>query len=173
MPGTGRLQVLQPAFFLQHPGEPPVPISMWLLAFDAYLHLVELERGEALTPSTKNSLLFSLLGREGLHQFGNDPMVATMTKDATTHAIFWAAVRRHFKWTTNIARACFDFHTWRQGPMESVAEFVASLRELGPDCNFLADYNNHALAKQLVCSYYSSKAHECMLLIDPDLDEYL
>ncbi len=78
MPGTGRLQVPQPAVFLQHPSEPPVPFSTWISAFDAYLHLVELERGEALTASTKNSLLFSLLGQEGLRQFGNDPIVATI-----------------------------------------------------------------------------------------------
>ncbi len=94
MPGAGRLQVPLPAFFLQHPGEPPVPFSTWISAFDAYLHLVGLERGKALTASTKNSLLFSLLGQEGLRQFGNNPVVATMTEDATTHAIFWAAVRK-------------------------------------------------------------------------------
>ncbi len=173
MLGTGRLQVPLPAVFLQHPGEPPVPFSTSLSAFDTYLHPVELERGEALTASTQNSLLFSLLGQEGLRQFGNDPVVATMTEAATTYAIFRAAVRRRFKRTTNVARACFDFHTRRQGPTESAAEFIAALRELAPDCSFPADYHNRALVEQLICGCYSSKARERMLLIDPNLDEYL
>ncbi len=173
MPGTGRLQVPQPAVFLQHPGEPPVPFSTWISAFDAYLCLVELERGEALTASTKNSLLFSLLGQEGLCQFANDPVVATMTADATMHTIFQAAMRRHFKRTTNVTRACFDFHMWRQSSTESAAEFITPLRELAPNCNLPADYHNRALAEQLICGCYSSKAHERMLLIDPNLDEYL
>ncbi len=127
MPGTGRLQVPQPAVFLQHPGEPPVPFSTWILAFDAYLRLVELERGEALTASTKNSLLFSLLGQEGLRQFGNDPIVATMTAEATSHAIFRAAMHCRFKLTTNVAHTCFDFHMWWQGSTESAAKFIATL----------------------------------------------
>ncbi len=138
----------------------PCCVFTWISAFDAYLCLVELERGEDLTASTKNGLPFSLLGQEGLRQFGNDPAVATMTKAATTHAIFQATVCCCFKWTTNVACACFDFHMRQQGPVESVAEFVASLRELAPDCYFPADYNNRALAEQLVCSCYSSKACE-------------
>ncbi len=173
MPGARRVQVPQPAFFLQHPGEPPIPFSTWISAFDAYLRLVELERGEALSASMKNSLLFSLLGQEGLCQFGNDPVVATMTEDDTMHAIFRAAVRHHFKWTTNVARACFDFHMRRQGPTESAAKLIASLRELAPDSNFPTDYSNRTLAEQLVCGCHSSKACERMLLIDPDLDAYL
>ncbi len=163
----------QPAFFLQHPGDPPVPFSTWISAFDAYLCLVELERGEALTASTKNSLLFSLLGLEGLHQFRNDPVVATMTKDATTHAIFRAAICRHFKRATNVTRACYDFHMRQQGPTKSMAEFITALQELAPDCSFSADYTNRALAEQLVCGCYSSKARERMLLVKPNLDEYL
>ncbi len=73
------------------------PFSTWISAFDAYFRLLVLERGEDLTASTKNSLLFSLLGQEGLRQFGNDPVVATMTEVATTHAIFRAAMHCRFK----------------------------------------------------------------------------
>ncbi|MCP4540096.1 MAG: hypothetical protein GY832_23405, partial [Chloroflexi bacterium] len=154
-----------PAPFLQHPGDPPVPYSTWIAAFDAWLRLVELERGEALGASTKNSLLFSLLGQEGLRQFGNDPVVAAMTEAATTHDVFRAAIRRRFRCSTNVARACFDFHTCRQGPNENAAEFVASLRELAPDCAFPATYLNHTLAERIVCGCHSTRACERMLLV--------
>ncbi len=64
MPATGRLQVPQPAPFLQHVGEPPLPVITCFTAFDAYLDLVDAERGEALIAALKNSLLLSLLSTE-------------------------------------------------------------------------------------------------------------
>ncbi len=73
----------------------------------------------------------------------------------------------------NVAHACFDFHTRKQGPTESAAEYMASLRELAPDCNFPAMYLNCALAKRIVCGCHCMKAHERMHLVDPNLDGYL
>ncbi len=64
--------------------------------FNSWLSLVELERGEALANKMKNSLLFGLLGSEGLRQFGGDPIVECMVDDATTHVAFQAAIQKCF-----------------------------------------------------------------------------
>ncbi len=92
MPATGRLQVPQPAPFLQHVGDLPLPIPTWFTAFDAYLDLLEEERGQALTAALKNSLLFSLLGPEGQRHFGSHPLVPKIKDATTTYALFKKAI---------------------------------------------------------------------------------
>ncbi len=57
--------------------------------------------------------------------------------------------------------------------MESVGEFVVALRELALDCQIPADYLSHELALQIVSGCYSVKAHERMLIIDVNLEQYL
>ncbi len=46
-----------------------MPFRTWFVQFESYLDLVETERGAALDNKTKNQLLFSLLGTEGVRQF--------------------------------------------------------------------------------------------------------
>ncbi len=77
---------------------------------EATLTLVEVERGEALNDKTKNVLLFSLLGSEGLRQFGSDPVVLQMNEQVPpTHAAFQAAMKQRFHHPACISRACLDF----------------------------------------------------------------
>ncbi len=169
MAPTGRLQVPQPQPFLQHAGDPPVPFTTWVAAFNSWLTLVEVERGEALNAKTKNALLFSLLGSEGLRQFGSDPVVAQMDDQTPpTHAVFQAAVKQRFHRPASISRACLDFQNRRQGSTESAADFVAALRELAPECQFPATYLDRALAQQILAGCRSTKARERMLLHNPD-----
>ncbi len=164
MAPTGHLQVPQLAPFLHHPGDPLVPFKTWVATFNSWLSLVELERGEALANKTKNSLLFGLLGSEGLCQFGGDPIMDRMADDATTDAAFQATIQKCFQRPKTIARARFDFRNRQQGPSETAA---------APACQFPANYLDSALAEQILFGCHSVKAHERMLLIDPlTLDEY-
>ncbi len=146
MAPTGRLQVPQPAPFLQHPGDPPIPFPTWVAAFDSWIRLVQLKRGENLDDATKNSLLFKLVGFEGLRQFGSDTLVPLMTEAATTHTHFQDPVKAHFHHPVTVACAVLDFQERSQGTRESAADFVAALRELAPDCAFPATYLDRALA---------------------------
>ncbi len=136
--------------------------------------LVEAERGEALNDKMKNALLFSLLGSEGLCQFGSDPIMATM--DATPppmHTAFQAAVRQHFYRSPSILHACLDFANRRQSPNESAADFLAALRELAPEYRFPVTYLNRAIAQQILVGCRSTKAREQMLLHEPEAEPNL
>ncbi len=61
----------QPNACLQHPGMPPIPFRTWLTSFKGYVRLLEFDRA-ALGEGIKKTLLFQLLGAEGMCQFGNE-----------------------------------------------------------------------------------------------------
>ncbi len=125
-----------------------------------------------MTDQLKNTLLFSLLGTEGLRQFRSNPIVTKMNEAAMTHAIFKAAVTKFLQCPTSIPCACLDFRLCHQGASESASEFVVALRELAPDCQFSDDFPEE-LAMQLIAGCHSPKARERMLMQNLDLDEYL
>ncbi len=159
MAPTERLQVPQPAPFLQHAGDLTVPFATWIAAFNRYLTLVEAVRGEALNDKMKNALIFGLLGSEGLCQFGSDPIVVKMDDTPPpTHMAFQAAVRQRFYHSPSVSRAYLDFANHRQGSTECATDFLAVLRELAPECHFLATYLNRAIAQQILVGCRSTKA---------------
>ncbi len=88
---------------------------------------MQLERGETLDDATKNSLLFNLLGLEGLRQFCSNPLVPLMTDATTMHALFQDAVKVRFHYPVTVAWAILNFQECLQGPDESAADFVAAL----------------------------------------------
>ncbi len=173
MPATGRLQVPQPAPFLQHPGDPPLPVTVWFTAFDTYLDLAEEERGQVLMAALKNSLLFSLLGTEGQRCFGSHPLVPKIKEAATKYVLFKKAVLDHFKRPTNVARTCLEFRRRFQGPDELATNFLAALHELAPDCKFPDGMLPRELALQILTGCRSQKAREWMLLRPVALDYYM
>ncbi len=82
----------------------------------------------AATP-IKKTLLFQLLGAEGMRQFGNEPAAAHMDDDTLSFTAFCEAVNSFFQKPVKPARACLDLHNHCQGQHESRTEFVAALRE--------------------------------------------
>ncbi len=149
-----------------------------IAAFNCYLTLIEAERGEALNDKTKNALLFGLLRSEGLRQFGSDPIVARMDDTPPpTHTAFQAAVRQRFYRSPSISHACLDFANHRQGTNESAADFLATLRELAPECRFPATYLDRALTQQILVGCKLPKAREWMLVhvpeAEPNLDAFV
>ncbi len=176
---TGRLQVPQPAPFLLHAGDPPIPFATWIAIFNSYLTLVEVECAETLNDKTKNTLLFSLLGLEGLHQFGSNLIMGKMDDTPLpTHMAFQAAVRQCFHCSPSILHACLDFANHHQGLNESVTNFLAMLRELVPEYQFPATYLDCTLAEQILVGCRSRKVREWMLLLhapeaEPNLDAFV
>ncbi|MCP4698946.1 MAG: hypothetical protein GY862_19140, partial [Gammaproteobacteria bacterium] len=61
----------QPNAYLQHPGMPPIPFRTWLMSFKGYVRLLEFDCA-ALDEGIKKTLLFQLLGAEGMRQFRNE-----------------------------------------------------------------------------------------------------
>ncbi len=66
---------LQPNAFLQHPGSPPIPFRTWLTGFKGYIRLLEFDHAP-LEEGINKTVLFQLLGAEGMRQFGNEPAAA-------------------------------------------------------------------------------------------------
>ncbi len=76
----------QPNAFLQHPGTAPIPFRMWLTGFKSYIRLLEFDHAP-LEEGIKKTVLFQLLGAEGMHQFGNEQLVSMIM---STHLLIFA-----------------------------------------------------------------------------------
>ncbi len=69
---------------------------------------------------------------------------------------------------------CLELHNRRQGAQESAAEFVASLRELLPDCRFDAEHQLEHLAMQVLAGCHSNAARKHRLLEEQiDLEKFV
>ncbi|MCP4546672.1 MAG: hypothetical protein GY835_09445, partial [bacterium] len=163
---------LQPNAYLQHPGTPPIPFQMWLMSFKGYVHLLQFDRA-MLDEGIKKTLLFQLLGTEGMCQFGNEPATARLEDNVYSFIAFCNALETFFHKPVKPAWARLELHNRRQGAQESAAEFVASLRELLPDCRFDAEHQLEHLATQVLAGCRSDSARKRMLLEENiDLDRF-
>ncbi len=123
-----------------------------------------------LSDLTKNSLLFGLLGTEGHKQFSGNPAIGTL--NTATYAEFSKAVMEHFQRLVNTACAIWDLRHRQQGVTETAAKFLATLRDLIPDCGYSTIEAKRELALSLLLGCYSETAQLEMLKLEPDLDTY-
>ncbi len=135
--------------FLQHPGMLPIPFRMWLMSFKGYIHLLEFDHA-ALDEGIKKTLLFQLLGAEGMRQFGDEPAAARLEENAYTFIAFCDALEAFSHKPVKPAWARLELQNRRQGAQELAAELVALLRELLPDCRFDAEHQLELLAMQVL-----------------------
>ncbi len=84
-----------PNAFLQHPGLPSIPFRTWLRSYKGYLQLLELDRDD-FSDGIKKTLLFQLLGSEGMRQFGNEPAAMHMDNTTLSFTSFCDAVAGFF-----------------------------------------------------------------------------
>jgi len=90
------------------------------------------------------SLLRNLLAPE-------KPQEQTMDTLSTT-------LKDHFQPKPLVIAERFYFHSRRQGPTETIAQYMAELRRLATHCDFGA-YLNDALCDHLVCGLSNAKRH--------------
>ncbi len=125
-----------PEPFLPFAGEPELPFKVWFSLFEQNIEWQDKGKDAAhkLQDADKNSLLFSLLGKEGLRRFASNP-IATQIKDKT-FAQFLATVKKQFCKPVNLTWAHVEFQRRKQQPGELVSEFLTGLHTLAADCNF-------------------------------------
>ncbi|MCP4536857.1 MAG: hypothetical protein GY832_06895 [Chloroflexi bacterium] len=85
----------QPNAYLQHPWTPPIPFRTWLTSFKGYVRLLEFDRA-VLDEGIKKTLLFQLLGAEGMHQFGNEPAADRLKDNIYSFIAFCDALETFF-----------------------------------------------------------------------------
>ena len=78
-----------------------------------------------------------------------------------------ALVKLHYTPKLSVIVQRFQFHSWTQKPGETVATFVAELRQLSEFCEFGASFED-MLRDQLVCGTASGSTQR-RLLVEPDL----
>ena len=78
------------------------------------------------------------------------------------------ALIKHFEPKRNKVAERFHFHKRNQKPGESVADYVAELRQLATHCSF-EGYLNEALRDRIVCGLRSEAAQK-LLLAKGDID---
>ncbi len=118
----------------------------------------------------KNSLLFGLLGTEGHLQFSGNPMVDVL--ETASFVDFQKSVADHFQSPVNTARAIWDLRHRQQGGTESASEFLATLRDIIPDCGYEAPSSLKELALVLLLGCRLETVQLEMLKIEPELDAY-
>ncbi|MCP4549741.1 MAG: hypothetical protein GY835_25075, partial [bacterium] len=114
----------QPNAYLQHPGTAPIPFRTWLTSFKGYVRLLEFDR-LPFEEGIKKTILFQLLGAEGMRQFGNEPAAARLEDNVFMFDAFADAVEAFFHKPVKPARGRLDLHNRRQGAQETATEFVA------------------------------------------------
>ena len=165
-----RLPILQVSPYLEHPGEPVVPIKQWLVRFDLYIESVEmnLPQGQQMNDREKNFYLYGNLGAEGIRVFSLNPAAAN--RGAQTYDQYKRAVQGHFAPRISKFKARYDFNKRVQESDETVDEFLTGLRSMAADCEFQneADVNDHLLL-QLITGCADKKTQE-VLLATPDIN---
>ncbi len=151
--------MLVPERFLPFAGEPELPFKVWFSLVEQYLEWQDKGKDMAhrLQDADKNSLLFALLGKEGLKRFASNP-VATQIKEKS-FAQFSTAVKKQFCKPVNLTWAHVEFQRRKQQPGELVSEFLTGLHTLAADCNFDGQ-EDYFLAIQLAvgCSNKDTQA---------------
>lgn len=113
---------------------------MWLKIFNNYLVVVN-ATGDNWPDSRKNALLLHCLGTEDQMIFYN--------LTGTTFATLVPALQVHFILAINVVVERHKFRQRAQRPNESLADYVAALRELLVNCDF-GDRGDEMLRDQLV-----------------------
>ncbi|KAL1468368.1 hypothetical protein MTO96_041523 [Rhipicephalus appendiculatus] len=168
-----------PPPFLLSPGRPVAPWEQWHRMFETYL----LASGATeFSLERRRAILIHCLGTEGQRIFNTLPATAATTvttsaekfdaattptasadkPDATgtptapnVYDVAVAALRQHFASTSNVVVERHRFHRRYQSTNESVAYFVAALRELASVCSFASEED--ALRDQFVAGVSSHR----------------
>ncbi|KAL1487346.1 hypothetical protein MTO96_046576 [Rhipicephalus appendiculatus] len=141
------------------------------------------------SPERRRAILIHCLGPEGQRIFNTLPATAATTATAFTekfdaattptasadkpdatgtptapnvYDVAVAALRQHFASTSNVVVERHRFHLRYQSTGESVADFVAALRELASVCSFASE--DDALRDQFVAGVSSNRVRERLLL---------
>ncbi len=152
---------------------PLIPFQTWLTSSKGYLRLLEFDHAQ-FEEGIKKTVLFQLLGAEGMRQFGNEPAAARLVDNVYSFITFCDALESFFHKPVKPAWARLELHNHHQGMQESAAEFFASLRKLLPDCRFHAEHQLEHLAMQVLAGSHSDATRKCMLLEEQiDLDKFI
>ena len=163
---TVKVQVPTPQFFWPHKSEPPqVSWNVWLMQLELFFDLTDSNNTIKLTSTQKNQLFMGYLGAEGLRQFNLHPVAAQYK--TTPFDDYLIAAKTIFGRTVNPIRGHFEFNSRKQGPNESVQDYILALRTLMADCDFHGKEDYH-LAVQLAFGCYNQDAQQ-RLLIEPKI----
>ncbi len=163
--------MLMPEHFLPVVGEPELPFRVWFSLYEQYLEWQDKGKDGAhkLQDADKNSLLFSLLSKEGLCRLGSIPV--TMKRRDTSFALGSAAIKEEFCKLVNLTRAHVEFQRRKQQPGELVSEFLTRFWSLAADCNF-DGREDYYLAIQLAAGCREKDSQAKMLQkMEPNLEE--
>ena len=157
-----KLQIPLPPRFLDHPGNPRIRWQHWKAQLDNFFLLTSftLHDDVTLSDEVKNAYLSSLLGCEGSRILMAHP-VATRAS-TTTYEDFAAEVGQLFERPINPIRAEYEFRSRKQGPNETVSEYLTASRTLYIDCE-RPDQESHNLAMQLALGCYNRHTQEKLL----------
>ena len=157
-----KLQIQLPPRFLDHPGDPRIRWQHWKAQLDNFFLLTSftLHDDVTLSDEAKNAYLSSLLGCEGSRILMAHP-VATRAS-TTTYEDFATEVGQLFERPINPVRAEYEFRSRKQGPNETVSEYLTALRMPYIDCEH-PDQESHNLAMQLALGCYNRHTQEKLL----------
>lgn len=147
--------------FLESPGEPPIPWSRWLAMFNDYLLAVDFPTATEHA-GRKAALLRASLGVEGYRVYSS--LVAD-SREGFDDAVGHLAAHFEQKPSAIFERAQFTRRV--QTNSESVAQFVAELREIAAKCGFDAAQLEERVRDQFVAWLHDPKIRE-RLLQEPD-----
>ncbi len=94
------------------------------------------------------------------------------TLETATFVEFQQSVAMHFQCPVNTACAIWDLRHRQQRGTESASEFLATLRDIIPDCGYDAPSSWKELALALLLGCRSESAQLEMLKVEPELDAY-
>ena len=126
-----------PSFFLQTPGQPSTPWTLWKQQFENYL----LASGsDKFQPERKKALLLHCLGAEGQRIFYSLNTSAVTSSDSqpagNAYQTALAAIEAYFVPRINVVAERYRFRRRRQRADETVAQYVTALEELVKHCAF-------------------------------------
>ncbi len=83
--------------FLSQAGMPDLPLPVWLIVFDGWLALADVELKGVLMDADRNRFLLDLLGAEAIRQLNWDATMTEMEVNTATHADFRSTIRLHLQ----------------------------------------------------------------------------
>jgi transposase InsO family protein len=134
-------QPFKPAF-LSIPGRPPIPWDRWKAMFEDWLLAIGFPVGAAME-QRKAALLRASLGTEGFRLYTS---LTSNPRESYEDAI--AKLASHFGPPASAIFSRAQFTRRQQQPGESVAAYVAALRELAAKCEFPAAQLNERVRDQ-------------------------
>ena len=150
-------------FFLQAPGNPPMPWSQWRRMFETYNVAANLG-GAAV--ARKRAILQNSLGAEGQRLYYTLPNPPPVNEEDD----FAKALRQldlHFTPTVNVVAERYRFRQRAHLPGESIEDYVAALRQLRVTCGWDCDNCTTAddsIRDQIVEKTNSPQVRERLLL---------